>query len=90
MPIITNKTLTVKILPVTINEDFSARVTLRKGVVEGDSFVAMSFQEVQIPPADLLQILSATPAAGKNRYQDLSDSLYEYLVAKGVVEGEIV
>lgn len=90
MPIATAKTLIVKMLPITITENFEAKLTLRKGVMEGETFVAMSFQDVTIAPADLMAILNAAPAEGKTRYHDLSDAIYQHVIAKEIVEGEIV
>jgi hypothetical protein len=80
-----------KALPLTINADASVAVTVRMGYVdEAGSFQVLNTKQVSLDPAEAQAILQAAPEKDKTRWDDLSDALYEHLIAKGYISGEIL
>jgi hypothetical protein len=79
-----------KALPIRINEDGSAAVTVRMGYIDGENFVVLTTKQVALDAAQAATILQAMPEAGKTRWDDLGGALYAYLIAQGYITGEIL
>lgn len=92
MPITYGKyTKQVKLLPLTLNPDGSAVVSVRWGFQpESGDWNPFSEQQFHITPEDVSKILDVSPRAGLTRRDDLAYCVYEYLVTSGKMEaGEI-
>lgn len=92
MPIFTDTVrIAYKLLPLVLNADGSAMVTLRKGYVKEDGeWVGIDCQELQISPENTSVILDAMSTPGLTRRDDLSYAIYTYLVTNGLAPaGEV-
>lgn len=81
----------LKLLPLTLHADGRASVTVRFGYVGEDGvFSANTEQVIEVDAVGVGQILDAPPTPGLSRRDDLSYSVYVYLVSKGLIEaGEV-
>jgi hypothetical protein len=81
----------VRLLPLTLNADGSAVVSVRWGFQNGGGeWSPFSEQQFAIAPDDVGTILDAQPRKGLSRRDDLALAVYEHLVQKGLIEaGEI-
>ncbi len=87
MPIaIKSVVLEYKILPIELLLDGSCNVTIRKGFVDSDIFVAINSNTINIPTTDTAALLDAEPIPGLSRRNDLAYAVYTYLVATGHIE----
>ena len=82
--------LELKLLPLSLSDDGSASVTVRKGYVKNSVFVVISTEAFAIPSSDVSLILDAPAQDGLSRRDDLSLAIYSYLVGKGLVEAGAV
>lgn len=91
MPI-TNEQVTIvyKLLPLTLNPDGSASISIRRGLqhITGE-FEAISEHNYIINALDTSSVLDTTPTPGLTRRDDLSYAIYLYCVNKGWVSGVI-
>ena len=92
MPItLSTVSLIYVILPITINEDGSSTVIVKKGYYDNkNNFICIQGTTCQISIADTQTVLSAMPTEGLNRKDDIALAIYQYLISKNLVEqGEI-
>ena len=76
----------VKLLPLTMQADGSADITLKYGFIENSQFNVVSEKIVKIAPQAAAEILDSMPQAGMTRRDDLAFAIYNYLVTNGLVE----
>ena len=76
----------MKLLPIVLNTDGSASVTVRIGYVENDVFNTVSESIYPMSPLDVSSALDAPPITGLTRRDDLSFAIYSHLVAAGLVQ----
>jgi hypothetical protein len=81
----------VKLLPLTLNSDGSAVVAVRWGFQsDQNDWTPVSEQQFYITPEEVSSILDSEPRLGMTRRDDLSLSVYEYLVQSSKIgPGEI-
>jgi len=81
----------VKLLPLTLNSDGSAVVAVRWGFQsDQNDWTPVSAQQFYITPEEVSSILDSEPRLGMARRDDLSLSVYEYLVQSSKIgPGEI-
>lgn len=81
----------LKLLPITLNADGTADVTVRFGFSSGaDDFEATTEQRFRLAVEEVSTLLDATPAPGHTRRQDMAAAVYAFLVSSGRIEpGEI-
>jgi hypothetical protein len=82
-------TLEYKSLPLILNEDGTATVTLRKGYISDSVFVALSTENYYASKEEVSAILDAQGIQGLTRRNDLSLALYQFCVSKGAQSGLI-
>ena len=77
----------LKLLPVVLNSDGTALITVRYGYVGSDNvFVEANSDTFKMEPQIVASILDAPPTAGMTRRDDLSLAIYQYLVSQGLVQ----
>lgn len=77
----------LKLLPLVLNSEGTAVITVRYGYVrDGEDFVDVSAGQFNIDSATVSSILDAPPTPGLTRRDDLSLAIYQYLVTQGFVE----
>lgn len=77
----------LKLLPLILLADGSARVDVRDGFVdEAGEFVGRSSRTIQVSAEDVSTILDAPPVAGMSRRDDLSLAVYRFLVDREYIE----
>lgn len=77
----------LKLLPLVLQADGGANVTVRYGYVGDDGiFTASTEQQFQIEPEQVVKILDDKPIHSLSRRDDLSLAIYGYLVKTGLVE----
>ena len=79
-------TLEYKSLPLTLREDGSAAVCVRKGFMRNGAFVEISRQNFEFTAEDVSLLLDIPSIPGLTRRDDLAIALYAELVARGQVE----
>ena len=81
----------LKLLPLLLNDDGTASITVRYGYVgESGQFEVAKSETFSISEADVSLILDAQPTAGLSRRDDLSLAVYAHLVQMGkVAAGDI-
>ena len=92
MPIFTDTVrIAYKLLPLVLNADVSAMITLRKGYIKQDGeWVEIDCKELQISPENTSLVLDTMPTPGLTRRDDLSYAIYTYLVENGLAPaGEV-
>lgn len=84
MPVSTDQvTIQYRILPLTIQPDYSMQVNVRKGLWNGMDFTEIDSKTVTFQVAETEAILSAVPPANTTRRADLTSLLYQALMAAG-------
>ena len=81
--------LEYKSLPLTLNEDGSATVVLRKGYMKGDEFIAIEIQTFHASKEEVSAILDVQGIHGLTRRTDLSLALYNFCISKGAEVGVV-
>lgn len=82
--------LEYKSLPLVLNADGSAVVTLRKGYFDKDNnFVIVAMENYFATPAEVSAILDTQGNASLTRRDDLSLAIYQWCVTKGAEIGTI-
>jgi hypothetical protein len=77
----------LKLLPLVLQANGGATVTVRYGYVgEDGEFTASTEQQFAIEPDKVSELLDAKPVQGLSRRNDLSFAIYGYLVKVGLVE----
>jgi len=76
----------LKLLPLTMNIDGSADVTLKYGFIENGLFNPFNEKSIRISPQAVADILDSTPQVGMTRRDDLALAIYSYLVTNDLVE----
>lgn len=76
----------LKLLPIVLNLDGSADVTLKYGFIDNGVFTAFGEKAVKISPEGVSSVLDIPPQPGLTRRDDLSLAVYNYLVANNLVE----
>lgn len=77
----------LKLLPLVLQADGGATVTVRYGFVGDDGvFTASTEQQIPIDAASVNSILSEKSMPGMSRRDDLSFAIYTYLVRAGLIE----
>ena len=81
----------IKLTGFELANDGSMWVTVRRGAYAAGVFTAFGeTQKLHVSVTDTAVIMSATPDNTLNRRDDLSNALYQYLIAKGYSTGSIV
>lgn len=78
-----------KLLPMTLTPEGGASVTIRKGWMDGSTFVCIGDTTHNFTPEEVSQVLDTDPVPGLSRRDDLSLAVYQMLVAKGIAMGTI-
>jgi hypothetical protein len=92
MPIFTDTVrIAYKLLPLVLEADGSALITLRKGYVKSNGeWCEINSQALQISAQNTSLILDAMPTPELTRRDDLSYAIYTYLVTNGLAPaGEV-
>jgi hypothetical protein len=90
MPItIGTVTLEQKLLPLTLNPDGSASITLRRGWVDAGEFHCIGDTTHNFTTDEVSLVLDTPPIVGLTRRDDLSLAVYQMMVTKGITMGEI-
>jgi len=76
----------MKLLPIVLNTDGSANVTVRIGYVENNEFTPIQESIYPMSIQDVSSALDAPPIQGLSRRDDLSYAIYSHLVASGLVQ----
>lgn len=77
----------LKLLPLSLNADGGASVTVRYGYVGEDNvFMPSTEQQFNFTADVVSEILEALPVDGLSRRDDLSLAIYSYLVTSGLID----
>lgn len=76
----------IKLLPIVLNADGSARVTVRTGFVEDGVFQPITEQGFDMSVQEVSDTLDTMPLAGQTRRNDLAYAIYMHLVETGKVQ----
>jgi hypothetical protein len=76
----------LKLLPIILNLDGSADITLKYGFIDNGSFMAFDEKVVKISPEGVRSVLDIQANTNLTRRDDLSLAIYNYLVANNLVE----
>jgi len=91
MPIMLEKVqLQYKSLPLTLNQDGSCNVTLRKGYFdENNNFVIVAMETYYATPEETSAILDIKGNNNLTRRDDLSLAIYQFCISKGAQLGTV-
>lgn len=81
--------LEYKSLPLTLNEDGSCNVTLRKGYFKDGIFNIVAMETYHANAAETAAILDVQGIPQLTRRDDLSLAIYQFCVSKGAEAGVI-
>ena len=81
--------LELKLLPLVLEADGSARVSVRKGYTQDGVFNAIAEEQHSFSIAEVSAVLDTMPMQGLSRRDDLSFAVYSMLVSKGLATGTI-
>lgn len=81
-----NYTKTMKLLPLTLQADGGASISVRFGYVGDDGvFIPATENSFSFSPEVVSSILDVPPTPGLSRRDDLSYAIYSYLVTHGLI-----
>lgn len=81
--------LEYKSLPLTLNEDGSCNVTLRKGYYKDGNFIIVAMEPYHANAEETSAILDVQGIPQLTRRDDLSLAIYQFCVSKGAEAGII-
>lgn len=83
-------TIIYKLLPLTLEQDGSSNISIRRGMLHADgNFECLSQITYNISAVDTAAVLDSEPTPGLTRRDDLSYAIYLYCVDKGWMSGVI-
>lgn len=82
-------TLEYKVFPVTLNDDGTGVVTLRKGYYESGNFLATAIENYYATKEEVSAILDVVGSGTLTRREDFTAALYNFCVSKGAQAGVI-
>ena len=83
-------TLQYKSLPITLHEDGSCTVTLRKGYFdENNNFIIVGLENYYANAQETSAILDIEGIHGLSRRNDLSLAIYQFCISKGAQIGVV-
>lgn len=84
-----NIVLIYKVTSTCLNEDGTVDITLATGYESDGAFVRTGVKKFVAPKNDVDLVLDVAPN-GATRRIDIGNAIYNYLLSKGYVSGEIV
>lgn len=91
MPVVTQKAIVFKALPITFQIDGTVDVTIRELLVDDGAETELSRQTVTLSKAEVDSVMQMKPLDNsKRRWDDFSEALYQLLIGKGLISGSIV
>ena len=85
-----NVDLEYKLLPITLNEDGSTKVTVRKGYTLNGIFNIIEGITTELSKETTASVLDTIPTPGLSRRDDLSLAIYTYLVTNNLIEQGVI
>lgn len=86
MPIITQKQVEYVLANVTADMDALRVVANLRWLVDGQD---CGLIRVEAQGEEFAALLAAMPEAGKSRADDIADLIYQFALAKGIVQGSV-
>ena len=91
MPILLqNINLEYKLLPITLNEDGTTKIVIRKGYTLNGIFNIIEGITIELSAVITASVLDTTPTPGLSRRDDLSLAIYTYLVTNNLIEQGVI
>ena len=92
MPIASTVTYTKiwNAVPITFRSDGGVTVILNTILNGSDgTTIQLNQQQIDIPLSETAPVLDVSPTPGLTRRQDIAMTIYDYLIAKGLVTGTV-